>query len=100
MSLTLEPGRRFHDTQPAPIEELSDHLGGSVHERNNGGDFFAGHDNGDGDLLVGANGIDTARQSMVEDALVEEHQSIHRPGSRSRERRFRSRPSPSGMLRS
>jgi hypothetical protein len=30
------------------------------------------------DLLVGANGIDTARQSMVEDALVEEHQGIHR----------------------
>jgi hypothetical protein len=44
----------------------------------NGGDFFAGRDNGDVELLVGANGIDTARQRMVENALVEEHQGIRR----------------------
>jgi len=35
-------------------------------------------DHGDVELLVGAHGIDTARQSRVEDALVEEHQGIHR----------------------
>jgi hypothetical protein len=28
----------------------------------NGGDFFVGHDKGDVELLVGAYGIDTARQ--------------------------------------
>jgi len=32
---------------------------------------------GDVDLLVGAHGIDTALQSVVEGALVEEHQGIH-----------------------
>jgi hypothetical protein len=68
---------RFHDAQPAPVEELGDHLGGSVHERENGGDFFACHDNGDGDLLVGAHGIDAALHGVVEGALVEEHQGIH-----------------------
>ena len=35
------------------------------------------HDHGDGDLLVGAHGIDAALQRMIEDALVEEHQGIH-----------------------
>ena len=44
---------------------------------NHGGDFFACHDHGDVDLLVGAHGIDAARQSMVEDALVEAHQGMH-----------------------
>jgi hypothetical protein len=53
-------------------------LGGSVHEREDGGDFCAGHDYGDVDLLVGANGMDAALQRMVKDALVEEHQGIHR----------------------
>ena len=64
---------RFHDTQPAPVEELGDHLGGAVHEREYGGDFFAGHDHGDGDLLDGAHGIDTARHRMAEAALGETH---------------------------
>jgi hypothetical protein len=45
---------------------------------NHGGDFYACHDHGDVDLLVGANSIDAARQSMGEDALVEAHQGIHR----------------------
>ena len=53
-------------------------MGGSVHERDNGGDFFACHDNGNVDLLVGANGIDAVLQRMVEDALVKEDQGIHR----------------------
>ena len=75
--LDPEPDR-FHDAQPAPVEEFGDHLGSSVHEREHGGDFFAGHDHGDGDLLVGAHGIATALQRMGEDALVEEHQGIHR----------------------
>jgi len=75
--LDPEPDR-FHDAQPAPVEELGDHLSGSVHERDHGGDFFACHDNGDVDLLVCTDGIDAARQSMVEDALVEEHQGVHR----------------------
>ena len=30
--LHLKPDR-FHDAQPAPIEELGDHLAGPVHER-------------------------------------------------------------------
>ncbi len=77
MSLTLSR-TPFHNAPPAPVEEFGDHLGSSVHEREHGGDFFAGHDNGDVDLLVGAHGIDTARQSMVEDALGEEHQGMHR----------------------
>ena len=75
--LDPEPDR-FHDAQPAPIKELCNHLGGSIHERNHSGDFFACHDNGDIDLFVGANGIDAPRQSMVEDPLIEEHQGIHR----------------------
>lgn len=75
--LDPEPDR-FHDAQPAAVEELGDHLGGSVHERDNGGDFFACHDNGDVDLLVGANGIDAVLPRMVEDALVKEDQGIHR----------------------
>jgi hypothetical protein len=75
--LDSEPDR-FHDTQPAPVEELGDPLGGAVHEREHSGDFCAGHDRGDGDLLGGAHGIDTARQCLAEDALVEEHQDIHR----------------------
>ena len=53
-------------------------MGGAVHAREDGGDFVAGHDHGDVDLLVGAHGIDLSRQGMVEDALVEEHQGIHR----------------------
>jgi hypothetical protein len=52
-------------------------VGGAVHAREDGGDFVAGHDHGDVDLLVGAHGIDLSRQGMVEDALVEEHQGIH-----------------------
>jgi len=67
----------FHDTQAAPVEQCGHQLGGPVHERDDGGDFFAGHDHGDVDLLVGAHSIDTVLQSMVEDALVEEHQGIH-----------------------
>ena len=43
-----------------------------LHERDNGGDIFACHDNGDVDLLFGANGIDAFLQRMVEDALVKE----------------------------
>src|SRR3972149_5308458 len=53
-------------------------LGGSVYERDNGGDFFACHDNEDIDLLVGANDIDAVLERMVEDALVKEDQGIHR----------------------
>jgi len=45
--------------------------------RENCGDFFAGHDHGDVDLLGGAYGIDAALQGVIEDALVEEHQGIH-----------------------
>jgi hypothetical protein len=44
----------------------------------NGGNFFACHDNGDVDLLVGANSIDALLKRMVEDALVKEDQGIHR----------------------
>ena len=32
---------RFHDAQPTPVAELGNPLGGFVHERDNGGDFFA-----------------------------------------------------------
>ena len=68
----------FYDTQPAPVEELGDYLGGSVHEREDGGDFFARHDHGDVELLVNANSIDVVLKRMVEDALVKEHQGMHR----------------------
>jgi hypothetical protein len=67
----------FHDAQPAPLEELGDHVGGAVHERDDGGDCFACHDHGDVDLLVGAHGIDAALQGVVEDVLGEEHQGMH-----------------------
>ena len=80
MSLTAAP-----DSKRWPVTRTENwcqatviHLGGSVHERDNGGDFFACHDNGDVDLLVGANGIDAVLQRMVEDALVKEDQGIHR----------------------
>jgi hypothetical protein len=39
--------------------------------------LFTGHDHRDGDLLGGAHGIDVALQGVMEDAFVEEHQSIH-----------------------
>jgi hypothetical protein len=44
--LDLEPDR-FHDAQPAPREELGDHLGGPIHERGHGVDCYACHDHGD-----------------------------------------------------
>lgn len=75
--LDPEPDR-LHDAQPAPVEELGDQLGGSAHERENSSDFFAGHDHGDVDLLVGVHCIDAALQGLFEDALVEEHQGVHR----------------------
>jgi hypothetical protein len=53
-------------------------LGGATHEREDGSAFFAGHDHRDVDRLVGIHGLATARQRLVEDALVEEHQGIHR----------------------
>lgn len=52
---------RFHDAQAAPVEEISDQLSGSIHERKNSGDFLASHDHGNGSLLGGAHGIDTTR---------------------------------------
>jgi len=58
-------------------EQCGNQLGGPVHERDDGGDFFAGHDHRDIDLLVGAHGIDAVLQSMAQDALVEEDQGIH-----------------------
>jgi hypothetical protein len=67
-----------HAAQAAPVEELGDHRGGAVHARENGGNFFAGHDHRNVECLVGAHGIDTARQSIGEDARVEEHQGRHR----------------------
>ena len=67
----------FHDAQAAPVEEFGNQSGGSVHQRHDAGDFFARHDHGDIDLLVGAHGIDAARHGVVEDARVEEHQGIH-----------------------
>jgi hypothetical protein len=73
----LDPGPgRFHHAPSAPAEELGDHWGSAVHEREHGGTCFAGHDHEDGALLVGTHSIDTA--SMVEDALGEEHQGMHR----------------------
>jgi hypothetical protein len=68
---------RFHDAQATPVEKFGNQWGGSIQQRDDGGDFFACHDHGDVDLLVGAHGIDVARQSMGEDARVEEHQGIH-----------------------
>jgi hypothetical protein len=50
--LDPEPDR-FHDAQPAPVEELGDHLGGVMQEREDGGDVFACHDHRDVELLVG-----------------------------------------------
>ena len=47
-------------------------------QRDDRGDFVAGHDHRDVDLLVSAHGIDAALQGLIEDALVEEHQGIHR----------------------
>jgi hypothetical protein len=38
--------------------------------------FFAGHYHGDVELLVGAQGMETALHGMVECALAEEHQGI------------------------
>ncbi len=67
----------FHDAQAATVEQFGNQLGGSVQQRDDGGDFFACHDNGDVDLLVGAHGIDAALHDVVEDALVEERQGIH-----------------------
>jgi hypothetical protein len=74
--LDPEPDR-FHDVQPAPVEQFGHQLGGSVYERDDGGDFFVDHDHGDVDLLVGANSVDVALHNVVEDAPVEEHQGIH-----------------------
>jgi len=67
----------FHDVQPAPVEELGDHLASAVHERDDGGVCLACHDHGDGDLLDGSHGIDAALQGVVEEALGEEHQGMH-----------------------
>jgi hypothetical protein len=60
---------RLYDAQPTPIEELGDQLCGSIHQREHGGDLLAGHNHGNGNLLVGAHGVDTALQSMFENAL-------------------------------
>lgn len=68
---------RFHDAQAAPVEKLGNQLGGSLQQRDDSGDFFACHDHGDVDFLVGAHGIDPTLQGVVEGTLVEEQQSIH-----------------------
>jgi hypothetical protein len=67
----------FHDPQAAPVEKFGNQLGGSDQQRDDGGDFFACHDHGDVDLLVGAHGIDAPLHGVVEDALVEAHQGMH-----------------------
>jgi hypothetical protein len=75
----LDPGPDgFHDAQAAPVEQFGHQLGGAIHQREDGGDFFAGHDHRDVDVLVGTHGIDAALYGVVEDSLVEEHYGIHR----------------------
>jgi hypothetical protein len=64
---------RFHDAQAAPVEKFGHQLGGAMHEREDGGDFFACHDHGGVESLVGTHGIDAAFHGVVEDALVEEY---------------------------
>lgn len=64
----------LHVPQAAPVEQFSHYLGGSFHEREDGGNFFAGHDHGDVAPPVGAHGITTGLQGKVEDLFVEEHQ--------------------------
>ena len=75
--LDPEPGR-FHHAPSAPAEELGDHWGSAVHEREHGGTCFAGHDHEDGALLGGAHGMDAVLQGVVEDAHGEEHQGMRR----------------------
>jgi hypothetical protein len=77
MPLDPEPDR-FHNAQPAAVEQSGDQLGGVVQQRDARGDFFAGHDHGDVDLLVGAYGIEAARQNFLEDALLEKKAFIAR----------------------
>jgi hypothetical protein len=47
----------FHDAQAATVEQFGNQLGSAVQQRDNRGDFFACHDNGDVDLLVSAHSI-------------------------------------------
>jgi hypothetical protein len=68
---------RFHNAQAAPVEQFGNQLGGSVQQRDDGGDCFACHDHGNVDLLVGTHGVDATLHGVVEDALIEEHQDIH-----------------------
>jgi hypothetical protein len=51
-------------------------LGSAVHERDDGGDFFAGYDHGDVALSIGAHGGDAPLHGVLEDAFVEKHQGI------------------------
>jgi hypothetical protein len=75
----LDPGPDgFHDAHAAPIEQFGHQLGGGIHQREDGGDFFAGHDHRDVDVLVGTHGIDAALNEVVEDSLAEGHYGIHR----------------------
>jgi hypothetical protein len=74
--LDPEPDR-FDDAPAAPVGKFGNQWGGSIHERDDGGDFFACHDHGNVDLLVDAPGIDAPLDGVVEDARVEEHQGSH-----------------------
>jgi hypothetical protein len=67
-----------HDAPSTPVGKFGHQLGGSVQQRDDSGDGFACHDHRDVDRLVRAHGIDGAQQRIVEDALVEEGQGIHR----------------------
>jgi hypothetical protein len=67
-----------HEAQPSPLEARGHQLRGSVHERDDGDNCFAYHDHKDVDLPVGARGLEAALQNMVEDALREECQGMHR----------------------
>jgi len=59
-------------------EERGNHLGGSGHAREPGGDCCVCQDHEDGDQLVSAPGHDPARPRVVEHVRVEAHPGIPR----------------------
>jgi len=67
----------LHNPQAAPVEQFRHQLRGPLHEREDRGNLFTGHHDGDVDFLVGAHGVNAAIQRLLEDALIEKDQGIH-----------------------
>jgi hypothetical protein len=77
MSLN-EKGQEF--TDPSTVSEIAGKIAGfgAIYQREDSGNFFAGHDHRDVGVLVGTHVIDAAPHRVVDDSLVEEHYGIHR----------------------